>query len=129
MIDSSVDGEEYATLEAIPTKAVTIMSTVQLSQQVSASPSQPASAPHGRRRPEAVQIESSYNEQITKIVDRLRKRYPAEQVSREDLESRVRGFYHQFDTARIRTFIAIFVERLARRSIEQSSVPAAGGVG
>ena len=38
-------------------------------------------------------------------------------------------FYHQFDTARIRTFVAIFVERLVRRSIEQSSVPAAGGVG
>jgi hypothetical protein len=27
--------------------------------------------------------------------------------------------YRQFDTARIQTFVAVFVERLVRRSIEQ----------
>jgi hypothetical protein len=104
------------------------MSTAQLSQQVPASHGQPTSVPHGGARPDAAQIESSYHEQIIEIVGRLQRRYPAERASRADLEGRVRGFYHQFDTARIRTFVAIFVERLVRRSIERSSVPAAGVV-
>jgi hypothetical protein len=38
----------------------------------------------------------------------------------------VRGFYHQFDTARIRTFVAVFVERLVRRSVEQASTTGPG---
>jgi hypothetical protein len=104
------------------------MSTAQLSRQVRESPGRSTPVQHGGARPDAAQIESSSNEQIIEIVGRLQQRYPAQQTSRADLEGRVRGFYHQFDTARIRTFVAIFVERLVRRSIEQSSVPAGGGV-
>ena len=103
------------------------MSTAQLSHQIPASPGQPSPVPHDGARPDAAPIESSDHEQIIEIVDRLQRRYPAERASRADLEGRVRGFYHQFDTARIRTFVAIFVERLVRRSIERSSVPTAGG--
>ena len=70
----------------------------------------------------------AYDEQIAEIADRLQRRYPGERISRADLESRVRGFYRQFDTARIRTFVAVFVERLVRRSIEQPSAAASGAV-
>ncbi|GFJ96023.1 hypothetical protein Prum_096650 [Phytohabitans rumicis] len=42
-------------------------------------------------------------------------------VSAFDLEGRVRGVYRQFSTAHLRTFVAIFVERLVRRSIEEPS--------
>jgi hypothetical protein len=40
--------------------------------------------------------------------------------SRTDLENRVRGFHRQFDNVRSRTFVAVFMQRLVRRSIEQS---------
>ena len=56
--------------------------------------------------------------QIAEIVDRLHRRYPGEQISLVDLESRVRSCFHEFGAARIRTFVGIFVERLVRRSIE-----------
>ncbi|WP_371871441.1 three-helix bundle dimerization domain-containing protein [Phytohabitans rumicis] len=55
------------------------------------------------------------------IVDRIQQRYPREVVSAFDLEGRVRGVYRQFSTAHLRTFVAIFVERLVRRSIEEPS--------
>jgi hypothetical protein len=42
-------------------------------------------------------------------------------MSPAELEGRVRGFYRQFESARIRTFVPIFVERLVRRSVEQPS--------
>ena len=70
-------------------------------------------------KPTSVQVEPLYDEQIAEIVSRLQQRYPREQVSQADLEGRVRGFHRQFSTARIRTFVAIFVERLVRRSIEE----------
>jgi hypothetical protein len=54
------------------------MSTAQLLQQVPASPGWPTPVPHGGARPDAAQIESSHNEQITKIVDRLQRRYSTE---------------------------------------------------
>ncbi|MBB5868791.1 hypothetical protein F4553_002170 [Allocatelliglobosispora scoriae] len=62
--------------------------------------------------------------QIAAIVGRLERRYPAARIAGAELESRVRGLYHQFDTARIRTFVAVFVERLARISIEEQSAHA-----
>jgi hypothetical protein len=37
---------------------------------------------------------------------------------------RVRGFHRQFNTARIRSFVSVFVERLVRRSIDQPSAGA-----
>jgi hypothetical protein len=54
--------------------------------------------------------------QIDEIVQRLEGRYSRQQISHSDLESRVRGSYHQFDAARIRTFVPVFVERGVRRS-------------
>jgi hypothetical protein len=58
------------------------------------------------------------DKQITEVIARLRQRFSPDQISSTELERRVRGFQRQFGAARIRTFVAIFVERLARRSIE-----------
>jgi hypothetical protein len=66
-------------------------------------------------------VEHPHDEQIAEITDRLQRRYPTGEISPADLEGRVRGFHRQFDTARIRTFVAVFVERLVRRSIETPS--------
>jgi hypothetical protein len=60
-----------------------------------------------------------HDQQITEIVDRLRRLYPDDRVSRTDLEARVLRFHRQFDTAAIRTFVAVFVERLVRRSLDE----------
>jgi hypothetical protein len=61
------------------------------------------------------------DDEIAGIVDRLEQRYPVEVVSGFDLEERVRGVYRQFGTAHLRTYVAIFVERLVRRSIDERS--------
>jgi hypothetical protein len=60
-----------------------------------------------------------HDQDITEIVDRLQRRYPDDRISRTDLEGRVRGFHREFDNAAIRTFVAVFVERLVRRSLDQ----------
>jgi hypothetical protein len=66
------------------------------------------------------------DKQITEVIARLRQRFSPDQISSTELERRVRGFHRQFGTARIRTFVAILVERLARRSIETpTSTPTA----
>src|SRR6476660_8170008 len=65
-----------------------------------------------------------YDEQINDIVLRLEQRYPDNQISHVDLERRVRAFHRQFNTARIRSFVSVFVERLVRRSIDQPPVVA-----
>jgi hypothetical protein len=59
------------------------------------------------------------DQHVTEIVDRLRRRYPDDRISRTDLEARVRGFHSEFDNANIRTFVAVFVERLVRRSLDE----------
>ena len=59
------------------------------------------------------------DEQIDDIVERLQRRYTGQQISRADLEGRVRGSYHQFDRAPIRAFVNVFVERLVRRSVDE----------
>ena len=66
--------------------------------------------------------------QIAEITGRLVRRYPSERISRSDLEARVRSAYRQFDTARIRTFVAVLVERLVRRSVEQPLTTGRGSV-
>ena len=96
------------------------MST-QLARPVSARRSVPGSPPQDPMRVDSPSIERNNDEQIDEIVERLQPRYTREQISVADLESRVRGFYRQFDTARIRSFVAILVERLVRRSIEAPS--------
>lgn len=65
---------------------------------------------------------STADAQIDEIVERLKRRYTRDQISVADLQGRVRGFYGQYATARIRTFIAILVEALVRRSIEAPSL-------
>ena len=60
-----------------------------------------------------------HDEQITEIVGRLQQRYSGEQISRAELERRVRDVHRQFNSARIRSFVAVFVERLVRRSIDE----------
>ncbi len=66
-------------------------------------------------------IERTYDEQIDEIVERLTWKYSRDQISVADLTVLVRRFYRQFDTARVRGFIAILVEHLVRRSIEVPS--------
>jgi len=62
---------------------------------------------------------ASPEQQIAEITGRLARRYPRGQISLVDLEKRVRGCYREFDTVPVRTFVAIFVERLVRLSIEE----------
>jgi hypothetical protein len=57
--------------------------------------------------------------QINEIVDRLSSRYAEEQISTADLKSRVREIHQQFDAVRLRSFVAILVEGLVRRSIAE----------
>jgi len=85
------------------------------------------SCPFGRARTASAEVEPQYDEQIAEVTGRLRQRYPRDPISPADLQDRVRGFHRQFDTARIRTFVAVFVERLVQRSIEQPPVGKAGG--
>jgi hypothetical protein len=59
--------------------------------------------------------------QIDEIIGRLERRYTGEQISHADLEGRVRGSYHAFDTAHIRTFVPVFVERRVRQSIDEQT--------
>jgi hypothetical protein len=40
----------------------------------------------------------------------------------DDLNRRVRGFYRQFDAARVRNFVGILVEGLVRRSIHSPAL-------
>jgi hypothetical protein len=61
----------------------------------------------------------SPEQQIAEITGRLARRYSREQISVADLETRVRRFYRGFDTVHVRTFLAILVERLVRRSIDE----------
>jgi hypothetical protein len=62
-------------------------------------------------------LDQTNDRQIKDIVEHLQWRYTREQISLPDLSARVNGFYHQFDTVRIRTFVTILVEGLVRRSI------------
>jgi hypothetical protein len=100
------------------------MPTPRVPQQASARLGLPAPSPHGYVRASAAKTNSAYEEEIAGIVARLQRRYPSEVVSGLDLEGRVRGVYRQFGTAHLRTYVAIFVERLVRRSIEEPSVAA-----
>jgi len=77
----------------------------------------------GSGRTAAPIIGRTDDDQIDEIVGRLERRYTRDQISSADLDSRVRGFYLDFATARIRNFVSIFVERLVRRSIETPSPP------
>jgi len=104
------------------------MPTVQLPNRTSAQSGSPIPTSLDRVRLDSPELEPVYDAQIAEIVGRLQRRYPREQISRADLEGRVRGFHRQFSTARIRTFVAVFVERLVRRSIEEPSVDAPGSV-
>lgn len=104
------------------------MSTPQVSQQASVRPGLPALSRRGDARVDAAQIKSGYDDEIAGIVDRLEQRYPAAVAAGFDLEGRVRGVYRQFGTAHLRTYVAIFVERLVRRSIEEPSGAVPGAV-
>jgi len=94
------------------------MSTMQLPTQ----PGPPTPTPLPDAPAGSPPVEPVYDEQIAEIVGRLEQRYPGDQISRADLEGRVRGFHRQFNTVRIRSFVSVFVERLVRRSIDQPSV-------
>jgi hypothetical protein len=62
-----------------------------------------------------------HEKHVGEIVERLQRRYPRTQISIADLDRLVRGCYQQFESARVRTFVAILVERLVRRSFEAPS--------
>jgi hypothetical protein len=89
------------------------------SVQLSAQTSPPVLlTSRGEPRTAVERDKTSSEHQIAEIMRHLERRYPSERISRTDLEGRVRNVYRQFDAARIRTFVAVFVERLVRRSIE-----------
>jgi len=97
----------------------------QVTQQVpvpSVPPVPPDPSPFGPASVEAAATERVQNTQIREIVERLQWRYTREQISIAELNRRVRGFYHQFDTARVRNFVAILVEGLVRRSIPSAAL-------
>jgi hypothetical protein len=100
------------------------MSIMQLPTQTSTQPGRPAPTTAAGVGSYSSRVEAVYDEQITEIVGRLRQRYPDERISRTELERRVRDVHRQFNTARVRGFIAVFVERLVRRSIDQPTVDA-----
>jgi hypothetical protein len=111
-------------LEVLPFKAVTAMPI----RQVSAKTSTPLALPtpvRGAQTP-VERDNAGSDDQIAEITGRLERRYPPERISRSDLEARVRSAYKLFDTARVRTFVAVLVERLVRRSVEQASTTGRG---
>ena len=55
---------------------------------------------------------------VAEIVERLQSRYPGAPVDRAVLEGVVRDGFREFATARIQTFVAVFVERRARLFLE-----------
>jgi ferric-dicitrate binding protein FerR (iron transport regulator) len=59
------------------------------------------------------------DEQIAQIFGRLARRYPRERITLADLELLVRNAYGEFDTAAVRTFVAVLTERLVRHHIEE----------
>jgi hypothetical protein len=90
-------------------------------RQIAARPALLVSPPVTDAGPIALPaIGGTDNDQIEEIVSRLGRRYTRDQVSIAELTNRVRTFYSGFATARIRSFVTIFVERLVRRSIETS---------
>jgi hypothetical protein len=82
------------------------------------STAQPNHSSTASRTAAAAATASTLDDQVEDIVERLQRRYTAQEISRTDLEDRVRGFYRQFDGAPIRAFVNVFVERLARRSVD-----------
>jgi hypothetical protein len=105
-------------------KAVTVMSTMQLPTQTSVQPWPPSPTPAAGVGSASSQVAPVYDEQIIEIVGRLQRRYPSERISRAELERRVRDVHRQFNTARVRGFVAVFVERLVRRSIDEPTLDA-----
>jgi len=60
-----------------------------------------------------------HEEQIEQIVGRLAQRYPTDRISLAELEMEVRDQYREFDSAAVRTFVAVLTERLVRRHIDK----------
>ena len=94
----------------------------QIAQQSSVQPTPPDSTLLGLAPVEAAAIAQAQNAQISEIVERLQWRYTRDQISIVDLNRRVRGFYRQFDAARVRNFVGILVEGLVRRSIHSPAL-------
>jgi hypothetical protein len=81
----------------------------------------PTLVPHGGMGIDSPPTGPMHEKQVGEIVERLQRRYPRTQISIADLDGLVRGGYRQFESARVRTFVAILVERLVRRSFEAPS--------
>jgi hypothetical protein len=93
------------------------MST-QLVRQANDRPAPPTLLPRGCVGIDSPTTGPAHDKQVGEIVERLRRRYTRTQISIADLDRLVRGFYQQFESARVRTFVAIVVERLVRRTVE-----------
>jgi hypothetical protein len=96
---------------------------MQPAQPTVVQPGRPNAGPFAPVRSDSAEVVGD-DAQVDAIVRRLQRRYPQNRISPAELESRVRGFYRQFEPARITTFVGVFVERLIRRSIEQPSLDA-----
>jgi hypothetical protein len=71
-------------------------------------------------------VEPGEDAPIGETVRLFQQRYITNQICPAELDGRVRGFYCQFEPARIRRFVAVLVERFVRHSIEQPSTPTSG---
>ena len=70
----------------------------------------------------AAQLSPSFTpseEQIEQIVGRLARRYPRDRITLVELEMLVRNTYRGFDSAAVRSFVAVLTERLVRREIDE----------
>jgi hypothetical protein len=63
-------------------------------------------------------VQADQERLVAEIVERLQSRYPGAPVDRAVLEGVVREGCREFETARIQTFVAVFVERRARLFLE-----------
>lgn len=55
---------------------------------------------------------------FAEIADRLRERYP--QASSDEIQRAVDSARHHFDTAKVRDFVPVLVEREAREFLDRS---------
>jgi hypothetical protein len=93
------------------------MST-QLVRRANDQPALPILVPRGCVGIDSPTTGPAHEKQVGETIERLQRRYTLTQISIADLDRLVRGFYRQFESARVRTFVAILVERLVRHSIE-----------
>lgn len=65
-------------------------------------------------------MEVGEERELVLLVDRLRRRYP--HVPADVVDREVHRLHHQYDGARVRTFLPILIEREARAVLDDQRV-------